>query len=124
MSKKILIADDDKEFVEILSERLTNIGYDTVAAHEGIRAIQLAHQEKPDLIILDWKMPAGLGSVVLKDLKNSPDTKRIPVIVLTGLDDKSLEITAKKLGAGAFFRKPYNTQEFLMAIKELLATKS
>lgn len=121
MPKKILIADDDKEFVEILSERLTSVGYDTVIAYEGIRALQLAHHEKPDLIILDWRMPAGLGSVVLKDLKNAPDTKHIPIVVLTGLDDKELEITAKTLGADAFFRKPYNTQEFLLELKELLA---
>ncbi|PIR16590.1 MAG: hypothetical protein COV46_07690 [Deltaproteobacteria bacterium CG11_big_fil_rev_8_21_14_0_20_49_13] len=121
MSKKILIADDDKEFVEILSERLTSVGYDTVIAYEGIRALQLAHHKKPDLIILDWKMPVGLGSVVLKDLKNAPDTKHIPIVILTGLDDTALEVTAKQLGADAFFRKPYNTQEFLLELKELLA---
>lgn len=123
MSHKILIADDDHDFVETLSARLEASGYDIVRAYEGIRALQMAHAERPDLIILDWKMPAGKGSDVLKDLKKAPETKHIPVIVATGISGQEIKAEAERLGADAFFVKPFNNNEMLVAIKELLATR-
>jgi DNA-binding response OmpR family regulator len=123
MNKKILLADDDKELVEVLTERLEHSGYHVVSAYEGVRTIEVAHKERPDLIILDWKMPTGIGSFVLKDLKSKHDTRHIPVIILTGLDDSKIEEESLKLGATAFMKKPYDDKILLQKIREILEWK-
>lgn len=117
--KRILIADDDREFVEMLSIQLEAAGYETVFAYEGIRAIELAHKERPDLIILDWKMPAGEGGSVLSFLAKEDDTKHIPVIILTGVDEPEVEEKALKLKAKAFIHKPYEPRALLQKIREV-----
>lgn len=122
--KILLIADDDVDFTEILSERLEHSGYETVSVHEGIRVIEAANKHSPDLIILDWKMPAGMGSTVLIELKKKGNTRHIPVIVLTGLDDENVEKEALRLGAKAFMKKPYDTHMLLQKIHEVLELRS
>jgi CheY-like chemotaxis protein len=117
---KILIADDDHDFVTVLQTRLESRGFDVVCAHEGIRAIDLAHKEKPDLILLDWKMPAGGGEPILKYLSEKGDTRGIPVIVITGMSESSIEATAIGLGAKAVIRKPYDPVSLIEAISKAL----
>jgi DNA-binding response OmpR family regulator len=123
MRKKILIADDDRDLVEVLSARLDAAGFDTMPAYEGIRAVEVAHKEKPDLILLDWKMPAGRGSDVLKDLKTKTDTKHIPVIILTGVSEGGIEETAYQLGAKLFLKKPCDAKFLIKKINEILEWK-
>lgn len=124
MKKKILIADDDMDFVQLLREGLERAGYETVAAYEGIRTVELAHREKPDLILLDWKMPTGKGDTVLKNLAAREDTRSIPVIIVTGAFEPDIEEKAKTFGVRAFFRKPYDARQLLEKIKEVLNGKT
>lgn len=124
MKKKILIADDDHDLVEVIRARLENFGYDVVCAYEGIRVIEMAHKEKPDLIILDWMMPAGYGDVVLSGLKEKNDTRHIPVIVLTCVDESDLEERVIKMGAVAFLHKPYDARVLIQKIHEALQMKA
>jgi len=124
MRKKILIADDDHEFVSLLKERLFSSGYDVVFAYEGIRTVEVAHKEKPDLIILDWKMPVGRGSDVLMDLRSKADSSHIPIIVLTGVHEEGMEEKALGLGAKAFLKKPCDDKILLKTIKEVLEWKT
>ncbi len=124
MKKKILIADDDRDFVEVLRLRLEGAGYDTVCAFEGIRTIEMAHKEHPSLIILDWRMPAGKGGDVLKGLKEKNDTRHIPVIVLTGVSESEVKSDALNLGAADFVSKPYDARTLLLRIRELLELKT
>lgn len=119
-SYTVLIADDDKELTEILSDLLRYNGYNTLATFEGIRTIQAAHKEKPDLIILDLKMPAGSGRNVLQALRARPETRDIPVIILTGIEDPFLRDEVTSAGAQDFVRKPYNSDDLLKKIKTFL----
>ena len=80
MAKKILIADDEPGVVQILGMRLRANGYRTIPAHDGATAIPLAHQEKPDLIILDIKMADRDGYTVFEDLKTAVNTMSTPLI--------------------------------------------
>lgn len=121
--KKILIADDDHDLVTLLRERLESSGYDVICAYEGVRALELAHHESPDVIILDWKMPVGRGPDVLKGLKEKNDTRHIPVIILTGVDEPGMERLALSMGAKVFLRKPYESKVLLQKIKEVLQWK-
>lgn len=123
IKKRILVADDDQEFVEMLNTRLEAAGYETIFAYEGIRAIELACKEHPDLIILDWKMPAGKGDSVLDFLTRRDETRHIPVIILTGVDEPGIEEKAFKLKAKAFIRKPYEPRVLLQKIREALQWK-
>lgn len=119
---KILIADDNKDIVESLCERLEYEGFETIVAHEGVRAIELAHKEKPNLILLDIRMPAGTGQLVLKALRSHPDTSKIPVIVMTALKEKELEAEVADLGAFDFIQKPLDIDHLLTSIRALVGS--
>lgn len=123
MKHKILIADDDRGFVEMLKERLEVAGYDIVYVYEGIRTVEMAHKEHPDLILLDWLMPAGKGNTVLGFLAKKDDTRHIPVIILTGVSEPGLDEKAAALGAKAVIRKPYDSKQLLQTIEDVIAHK-
>jgi len=117
---KILIADDETDFVQTLQDRLRAEGFETLTAFEGVRAIELAHKDLPDLIILDLKMPAGTGDTVLKALRSKQDTRKIPVLVLTALDKYRLEEEMLRQGAQSFVQKPYEWSHLKSEIHSLL----
>ena len=118
--KTILIAEDNEDLARTLQDRLESVGYKTLIAQEGVRVIELAHKEKPDLIVLDLRMPAGSGQNTLHSLRSQGETREIPVIIVTGLTDLGLEDEAFDAGANDFFRKPYDEQELLKSIRRLL----
>lgn len=119
---KVLVADDEEELVKALRDRLHFEGYDTVAAFEGVRAIEMAHKQKPDLILLDLRMPAGTGQSVLKSLKSRSETEKIPVIVVTALEGSNLEQELREAGAFDFVRKPYDWNVLLERMRKALAS--
>lgn len=117
----ILVADDDKDLVTALSIRLRTAGFDVVGAHDGEEAFKVAQEKKPDLIILDVRMPAGGGFSSIDRLKHSLATRNIPVIFLTAFDDDEMMEQARSLGCTGFFRKPFDDAEFMEAIKKVLS---
>jgi len=118
--KKILIVDDERDIVKALMIRLQGAGYEVVTAFDGAQGIFVAHKEKPDLILLDIRMPAGNGFSVAEKLKHSVDTFPIPVIFLTGSPETNAEERAMTLGARFYIKKPYDPEELLDAIKRAL----
>jgi DNA-binding response OmpR family regulator len=118
--KKILIVDDERDIVKGLMIRLQGAGYDVVTAFDGAQGVFMAHKEKPDLIVLDIRMPAGNGFSVAQRLKRSIHTFTIPVIFLTGSPEKNAEDKAMALGARFYIKKPYDPEELLDAIKRAL----
>ena len=85
MAKKILLVDDDPDFVEAVSLILKPKKFDVVTAYDGIEGLKKAKSEKPDLIVLDVMMPEKDGYAVCKELKSSPQMSQIPVLLLTGV---------------------------------------
>ena len=122
--KRILIVDDERDIVKALMIRLQGAGYDVVTAFDGAQGVFMAHKEKPDLIILDIRMPAGNGFSVAQRLKRSTHTFTIPVIFLTGSPDKGSEEKAMALGARFYIKKPYDPEELLDAIRRALEEDS
>ena len=118
--KKILIVDDERDIVKGLMIRLQAAGYEVATAFDGAQGVFMAHKEKPDLIILDIRMPAGNGFSVAQRLKRSIHTFTIPVIFLTGSPEKNAEEKAMALGARFYIKKPYDPEELLDAIKRAL----
>jgi len=120
MAKTILIADDDPNMVNVLGIRLIATGYNVIAAYDGIQIIELARQEKPDLIILDIKMPCKNGYSVFQDLRESVSARSIPIVFFSALPSKQAQEKATQLGADGFVSKSADPDEILTKITEIL----
>jgi DNA-binding response OmpR family regulator len=118
--KKILIIDDDENLLLGLTPRLKTNGYTVVWASDAVTAISVARKEAPDLIILDLGLPAGDGFLVLDRMRSLSDLVAIPVIVLSARDPADNKRRALDAGAAAYFQKPPDNHEFLMAIRRAL----
>jgi DNA-binding response OmpR family regulator len=116
---KILIMEDDKKIATALGIRLEAAGYEVITAGDGFEGLKLARDQHPDLIIMDIWMPVGLGFSVAQRLK-SLGLGHVPVIFITASKVKGLRQTATGLGAAAFFEKPYNPDELLLAVSQAL----
>ena len=121
--KKILIIEDEPDVARLLVIRLKNSNYDVVTADSGIQGIQTAHQEKPDLIILDLMLPAGDGLSVLDNLRMSSYLRFIPVVVLTGMQDEEYKKKVIAKGVDAYYDKPYDADQLLKTIGILIPSK-
>jgi two-component system response regulator VicR len=121
--KKILIVDDERDIVKALTIRLQSNGYNTVAAFDGAQGVFMAYKERPKLIILDIRMPAGDGFSVAEKLKESKRTSGIPIIFVSGSPERNAEEKARELGARFFIKKPYDPEELLDAVRRALETK-
>ena len=93
-------------------------GYDVLTAADSIQGMTMARNDKPDLIILDIMIPGGGGFAVAERLRQAPDTRDIPFLVLTGIP--GTEEKAYQAGAAFYLKKPYNAEELLDAIKKVL----
>ena len=120
MAKTILIADDDPNMVNVLGIRLIATGYNVIAAYDGIQIIELARQEKPDLIILDIKMLCKNGYSVFQDLRESVSARSIPIVFFSALPSKQAQEKATQLGADGFVSKSADPDEILTKITEIL----
>ena len=116
---KILIVDDDRDISFGTGVRLRASGYETVTAGDGEAGVAAAERERPDAILLDVRMPKMDGLEALARLKGMPDTKDIPVVMLSAsLRDQQ---AALDTGAKYFLPKPFRGDELLVALEAALA---
>ena len=120
MGKRILVVDDEPQIVHLLSQRLKASGYETFSANDAYQCIKMAIEVKPDLILLDIKMPAGGGIAAFESLKSSVYTSTIPIIFITAYPGDEVKKQVKELGADGFFSKPFKSADMLNKIKELI----
>jgi len=120
MAKKILVVDDERDLVNFISARLKANGYDVIASHDGMGALQKANEEKPDLILLDVMMPAGDGFSVCQKLKSQDETMNIPVVFLTAKTLDRDERLGLGMGAEYYLKKPFEAKELLDVISKIL----
>ncbi len=118
--KKILVADDEPHILKLLSSRLRANGFGILEACNGLQAVRLALTERPDLILLDVRMPEGGGFAVFENLKLSPETCRIPVIFMTADAEPETSEKALDLGPEYFLHKPFNPEELIAKIETVL----
>lgn len=124
MMKKILIIDNDKDFRDMISQALSRRGYEPVLEVTGNNGLHRAVREKPDLILLDIRMPAMNGITVLKDLKGDGRTFAIPVIVVTGMASDAQIAEAFESGASSVLLKPFNLEKLYSEIERVLSSRS
>lgn len=121
---KILIVDDDRENLEMILELLSGSKEELIYAPNGRIAVNLATEELPDLIIMDWEMPELSGIGAIRELQKNPSTRQIPVIITTGIMLEAADMeTALDSGAIDFLRKPFNPVELKARIRATLRLK-
>lgn len=119
--QKIVLLEDEKLLSEAVKDKLTREGYHVLIAFNGKEGIKIIKENKPDLILLDLIMPFKDGKEVLKELKNIPDLKEIPVIILSNLGQDSGIEQAKDLGAVDYLIKSnLKIKELVNKIKKYL----
>lgn len=111
---KILLVDDEKQFVDTLAERLDMRGFSARVAYDGPQALK-AVEEPTDVIVLDLRMPGMDGFEVLRSVKKS--NPQVQVIILTGHGGDAEEQTAYRMGAYNFLKKPMDIDELLNSIR-------
>ena len=120
---KILIVDDDPLNVKLTAARLPGDCYETLRAYNGQEALEKVDKYSPDIILLDIMMPGMDGYAVTRKLKNNPDTRDIPVILITALDGTDDKVKGLEAGADEFLNKPVNTAELTARIRSFLRLK-
>ena len=112
--KTILIVDDEQPIVDILVYNLEKEGYKTITASDGITAVNMALEKKPDLILLDIMLPRLDGLSVCKRIKNSLN---VPILMLTAKDGEIDKILGLELGADDYITKPFSVREIVARVK-------
>lgn len=121
--KTILIVDDDTKNRGYLETVLKAEGYATLEAASGEMAVELVYRHKPDLLLLDAMMPGLDGFQVASRLKADAETKTIPIIMVTSLDDRSSRLKALQSGVEEFLTKPVDRTELWVRVRNLLRLK-
>ena len=119
-SKTILIADDEEDLRMLVAITLEDSAYRIVTAVDGEQALNQIRQIRPDLVILDWKMPRVNGLEVVKQLRQDPTTMRIPVVLLTANHCQKDQAQVQALGIVAYLVKPFSPLELLHLVQEVL----
>ncbi len=112
--KTILIVDDEKMIINLLTHNLTKEGYNVIEANDGLEAISKAQEQKPDLILLDIMIPKLDGLSVCKRIKN---TMNVPILMVTAKDEELDKIVGLELGADDYITKPFSVRELLARVK-------
>ena len=118
--EKVLIVDDEEHIVELLDFNLKNAGYETFKACDGIEALKLVNEEKPNLMLLDLMLPGIDGFDVCKEIKKNKDMKNISIIMLTAKGEELDKILGLELGADDYITKPFSVRELLARVKAVL----
>lgn len=119
--ERILVVDDERNIVELLKFNLEKEGYEVLAAFDGIDAVKLAREEKPDLIILDIMLPGQGGLEVCRQLRKEMKT---PIIMATAKGEEIDKILGLELGADDYVTKPFSPRELLARVKAILRRTS
>ncbi len=112
--KTILIVDDEKMIINLLTHNLTREGYNVIEAKDGLEAIEMAQEKRPDLILLDIMLPKLDGLSVCKRIKNMMN---VPILMVTAKDEELDKILGLELGADDYITKPFSVRELLARIK-------
>lgn len=113
-AKTILIVDDEQPIVDILVHNLEKEGYKTIEANDGVTAVNMALEQRPDLILLDIMLPKLDGLSVCKKIKN---VYNVPILMLTAKDEEIDKILGLELGADDYITKPFSVRELMARIK-------
>jgi DNA-binding response OmpR family regulator len=120
VARKILVVDDEPVLVETIAYNLEQAGYQVITAADGKSALQAAHRELPDLIILDIMLPEMDGLEVCRQLRREGSTATTPIMMLTAKGDEIDKVVGLEVGADDYVTKPFGRRELLARVRALL----
>ncbi len=115
-----MIVEDEVEIRELLNFTLTRAGYDVVHTSSAEQAIRKLDEARPEFIVVDWMLPGMSGIDYARRLRSSPETKDIPIIMLTAKGEESDKVRALDTGADDYITKPFSTKELIARVKAVL----
>jgi response regulator RpfG family c-di-GMP phosphodiesterase len=116
----LLIVDDDVRVVELLQITLGGRGYEVLTAYDGDAALQLIRDHDPDLVVLDVRLPRRSGLEVLQTLRQAPETRNLPVVLISANAATESRLQGLKLGADDYVTKPFSPRELILRIRRIL----
>jgi len=120
MTKKVLIVEDNELNMKLFHDLLEAQGYETLQTREGLQALSIARDNRPDLILMDIQLPEISGLEVTKWLKEDEDLAHIPVVAVTAFAMKGDEERIREGGCEAYISKPISVTKFIETIKSFL----
>lgn len=121
---RVLVVEDEESLANVLKYRLAAEGFDVCVVHSGPEALDAAHRYAPDAIVLDWMLPGLDGAEVCRRLKSSPETARIPILMLTARTSEADEVMALSIGADDYVAKPFRMLPLVQRIKRLVGRQA
>ena len=118
--RKILIVEDEESLLKLESILLTTRGYQVIGVSDGLTALRKIEQERPDLVLLDIMMPGIDGFEVCSRIKENPETRSIPVVMLTAKKSSADQAKGLEVGADAYVTKPFKSGRIIEIIEGLL----
>ncbi len=120
--RSVLIVDDDQALVTMLRDGLENLGYRVACAYDSLQGVLMAHQIRPDIIILDFHMPAGGGATVYERLRGSTDTARTPIVFTTAASVQEVKGSIRSTPNTYFQQKPVTLERMQSVLEKILDT--
>ena len=120
MSKKVMIVEDNELNMKLFNDLLEAKGYTTVKTSDGMQALKLARDHRPDLILMDIQLPLVNGYEATRRIKADPDTRHIPVIAVTSYALSGDETKAFEAGCDGYIAKPFSPRNLLAKVREFL----
>ena len=120
MAKKVLIVEDNELNMKLFHDLLDAQGYATLQTREGLQALALAREHKPDLILMDIQLPQVSGLEVTRWIKDDPELRAIPVVAVTAFAMKGDEERIREGGCEAYISKPISVTHFLETVRKYL----
>jgi twitching motility two-component system response regulator PilH len=119
MVRNVLVVDDSQVDRSRLEKLVADAGYLVSSAANGAQALEMAKRSKPDLVLMDINMPEMDGFAATRSLRNDPDTKDIPVVMVTAKDQKADKAWGQMLGAKGYITKPYTDEQVLAMLRAI-----
>jgi two-component system phosphate regulon response regulator PhoB len=116
----IMIVEDEKDLADVMEFNLRQAGFETVSCRDGEEALALVARRTPDLVLLDLMLPGVSGMDVCRQLKSSPRTKNVPVIMVTARGEEIDRVVGFELGADDFVTKPFSVRELVLRVRAVL----
>lgn len=120
MRDTVLLVEDEGDVVDLLRYNLSKAGFSVLVAYDGLTGLQMARENRPEVLVLDLMLPGMDGHSVCKALKKDPETELVPILMLTARGEPNERIHGLEVGADDYVTKPFSPRELVLRIQALL----
>lgn len=123
MKPRVLVVDDESDFIQLMKYNLENQGFDILTAGDGVQALNVARRELPDVVLIDLMLPDIDGFSVCEILRSQPSTSKVPIIVVSALDGEYVRSRGIQAGVACCFKKPVDMKMLGESIRATYALR-